>query len=118
MRPIVTTDAYPLSPLQQGMLFHWLREPNSGTDIEQIVGELHEAVDANRLRAAWQRAVDSFDVLRTAFEWGGAEALQHIAADAEIRMSVHDLRSLATAEQADRLGHYLAADRRQGFDLA
>jgi hypothetical protein len=30
-------DACPLSPLQQGMLFHHLQEPHAGVDIEQLV---------------------------------------------------------------------------------
>jgi len=30
-------NSFPLSPMQQGMLFHYLKEPRSGVDIEQLV---------------------------------------------------------------------------------
>lgn len=39
-------DSYPLSPMQQGMLFSTLLDPGSGVDIEQLLCELHEALDA------------------------------------------------------------------------
>jgi hypothetical protein len=35
---------YPLSPMQQGMLFHTLYARGSGVDIEQIVCTLNEPV--------------------------------------------------------------------------
>ena len=53
MRAVV--DSYLLTPIQQGMLFHHLQGANVGVDVEQMVGNLHEAVDVEVLRHAWQR---------------------------------------------------------------
>lgn len=35
-------DSYPLSPMQEGMLFHSLYSPRSGVDIEQIICTIRE----------------------------------------------------------------------------
>ena len=51
----VVADTYPLTPLQQGMLFHHLEGTNVGVDIEQMVGDLHEPIDPAGSRRAWQR---------------------------------------------------------------
>ena len=50
----VMVDSYALSPLQQGMLFHWLVDPHSGTDVEHIVADLNEAIDPRRFETAWR----------------------------------------------------------------
>ena len=57
----------PLTPLQQGMYFTWLRDPAAGIDVEQMVCTLPEVIDAPRLRAAWEETVISHPVLRSTF---------------------------------------------------
>ena len=65
----VIDDIYPLSPMQQGMLFHALYEPHAGADIVQLRYTLRGRLDAVALERAWQSAVDRQPVLRTAFRW-------------------------------------------------
>jgi amino acid adenylation domain-containing protein len=101
------------------MLFHWLRDRNSGTDIEQIVAELPERVDPARLQSSWQRAVDDFAMLRTAFLWDGRESpAQYIVAAAAVPFSVHDLRAVPQSDRAARAHQFIRDDRREGFDLS
>ncbi len=112
-------DAYPLSPMQEGMLFHTLYAPRSGVDIEQVVGELGEHLDAARFRAAWERVVAARPVLRTAFRWEGLDApLQEVHHAVDVPWHEEDLRPLPPAEQEARLQAFLMADRAQGFDPA
>ena len=42
---LVIDDEYPLSPLQQGMLFHSLDRSDSGVDLEQVLCTLTEPLD-------------------------------------------------------------------------
>ena len=67
-------NTYPLSPLQEGMLFHTLSRPNSGVDIEQIICKLNEPLQLPLLNTAWQRVVDrqGFDVVD--IETGGRDS--------------------------------------------
>jgi len=58
-------DVYPLSPMQQGMLFHSLFAPASGVYIQQPNYELHGNLDISAFERAWQ-VVDRHPILRTA----------------------------------------------------
>ena len=117
MRAVV--DSYPLTPIQQGMLFHHLQGANVGVDVEQMVGNLHEAVDVEVLRHAWQRIADQHPILRTRFKWTGAEEpLQEVVDSIEVALDVHDLGGLSPEEQEARLASFMTDDRRRGFDLA
>src|SRR3546814_7384437 len=46
-------DIYPLSPMQQGMLFHTLYEQQAGNYINQLRVDV-EGLDVERFRQAWQ----------------------------------------------------------------
>src|SRR5688572_12283027 len=61
--------AYPLSPLQEGMLFHTLYAGQSGVDITQITCDWHEEVDASAFNEAWQEVAKRHSILRTSFGW-------------------------------------------------
>ena len=110
-------DAYPLSPVQHGMLLHWLGAPHAGVDIEQMVGSLNEDLDVAAMQWAWQRVVDRHPVLRSRFRWKGLEEpLQEVMSRAEIRLDRRDLRGASPTEQARHFDDFLRADRWQGFD--
>jgi amino acid adenylation domain-containing protein/non-ribosomal peptide synthase protein (TIGR01720 family) len=63
------SDLYPLSPMQQGMLFHTLYEPNSGAYEVKIRYELIGAVNYAAFEQAWQALIDRHSPLRTTFLW-------------------------------------------------
>jgi NRPS condensation-like uncharacterized protein len=115
------TTRYPLSPMQQGMLFHYLKEPHSGVDIEQLVVHLPEAIDAVRLEAACQWLVRRHAILRTRFEWEEVEQpQQEVLADVASEFTVAQPSAAeAAGEDARRacLTSFLQADRLRGFDL-
>src|ERR1700742_407237 len=91
------TDLYPLSPMQQGMLFHALQDPHTGVDIEQVVIDLPEAVDARCLSEAWQWLAGRHDILRARFVWEGFEAPhQEILSTVEIPFTFEDASYHAT----------------------
>ncbi|MCG8927146.1 non-ribosomal peptide synthetase [Lentzea sp. CC55] len=109
-------DAYPLSPLQQGMLFHAVESPDSGVYWTQDVRELSGALDADALRAAWQLVLDRHPALRTAFVWQGVrEPLQVVVGDVQVPFEVHDWTDVEDTDAA--VEELLAADRARGCDL-
>lgn len=112
-------DSYPLSPLQQGMLFHSLYAPGSGVDIEQVVCDLHEDLDVAAFERAWQRVIQRHPALRTAFQWQElGEPRQVVHGGVECPVERQDWRSLAGAERDARYEDFLMADRLQGLDLS
>ncbi|WP_276574997.1 non-ribosomal peptide synthetase [Pseudomonas tohonis] len=110
-------DLYPLTPMQQGMLFHSLYEPGTGHYINQMRLDM-QGLDPERFQRAWQEAVEAHDILRSRFIWeGGLERpLQVVQRQVEVPFARHDWRGrddLATALDA-----LATAELEQGFDLA
>lgn len=104
---------YPLSPLQQGMLFHALSEPHGGVDIEQLVFTLREPVEASRLRAAWERVVARHGILRTAFQAAAGGMQQTVHKSVALPFVVEDAPGMDAAAFAT----WLKADRARGFSM-
>ena len=110
---------YPLSPLQQGLLFHSLSEPDSGMYFNQTALELKGNLDADALGAAWQQAVDEHAILRTFFVWEGVESpIQVVQKKARMPFSVVDWTQRDEAQQQSALDALRRDDLREGFDLS
>jgi amino acid adenylation domain-containing protein len=65
-------DAYPLAPMQRGLLFHGLSGSAGGEYVNQLAFDLDD-LEPQRLREAWQRLIGRHPILRTAFAWDGLE---------------------------------------------
>jgi amino acid adenylation domain-containing protein len=105
--------------MQQGMLFHHVKEPHSGVDIEQLVVHLPEVVDVDRMAAGWRWLVKRHDVLRGRFRWEGVDQPElQVLSDVEFPFRVEDARSLASDVRKARLDSFLESDRVLGFDLS
>ncbi|CAM4017544.1 amino acid adenylation domain-containing protein [Corallococcus exiguus] len=112
-------DIYPLSPMQQGMLFHALFEPQVGMYLEQLTWTFHAPLDRDAFHRAMDRLVERQPLLRTALFWEGlAEPLQVVSARAPLPWLELDWRDASPADQQLRLEDFLARDRAQGFDLS
>src|SRR5450432_4728547 len=114
MKQSSTPNTFPMSPMQQGMLFHYLREPHSGVDIEQIVVHLREEIIPDRLEKAWQWLVRRHDILRTRFVWEDSEPQQEVVPNVVVPFVLKDERGPAKTEQDSRLKSFLQSDRVQG----
>lgn len=121
-RPDITNeidDTYPLSPLQQGLLFHTLLQPGSGVDIVQLLCELHEALDVAAFQRAWRCVIARHPVLRTNLRWENlAQPLQEVHAQVDLPWQEQDWRAVPPGEREQRIADFLGADRRRGIDLA
>lgn len=111
-------DIYPLSPMQEGMLFHTLMAPEDGVYHEQLTCRVEGAPDLAVLRRAWQEVVDRHGVLRSAFAWKGIESpVQIVLESAVLPWFEHDWRDASETEQSRRLTALLTEDLSDGFDL-
>jgi natural product biosynthesis luciferase-like monooxygenase protein len=115
-----TIEHYPLSPLQHGMLFHYVQSGReTGVDIEQLEAHLHEPIREQAFSQAWGAIADRHPVLRTRFRWEGLDApRQEVLASIPTPIEIRDISSQSTAEQAATLSSFLKTDRRRGFDLS
>ncbi len=112
-------DLYPLTPMQEGMLFHVLYAPEAGQYMGQFGFDLLGELDVEAFRRAWQAVVDRHDALRTGFAWEELDRpLQVVHRRAELEFRLEDWRALPESEQRARVEGYLAADRARGVDLS
>lgn len=109
---------YPLSPMQQGMLFHTLYQPESRIYFEQFRFTLQGNLDPGAFEQAWQLLVERHSALRTLFVWKNRkEILQVVRKRVDVPWTNLDWRGLSPQEQQARLDSLLDSDRGQGFEL-
>jgi len=111
-------DTYPLTPLQNGMVFHALFTPESTDYIVQFVFAIDGDLDVPALRGAWEHVVDRHPMLRTTFAWDDLpEPAQTVHAYAPVELRELDWRETPLAEVPARIEEHLAAERAFGVDL-
>ncbi|MCZ0206369.1 amino acid adenylation domain-containing protein, partial [Streptomyces sp. UMAF16] len=112
-------DIYPLTPMQEGMLFHSLLDPAGRTYVNQVQLVLAGVTDPHALAEAWQHTADANPVLRTGLVWQETpEPLQVVRHRATVPVTHHDWSAWPDERRASELDRLLAEDRERGIDLA
>jgi amino acid adenylation domain-containing protein len=112
-------DFYPLSPLQEGMLFHSLYAPEVATYINTFSSGLQGALNVSAFQNAWQQMVNRHQALRSVFVKDGLkQPLQVVYRQTSLPWEVLDWRELSPSDQQQQLNAFLVADRTRGFDLS
>jgi len=105
-------DIYPLSPMQEGILFHTRHDPVFAMYFEIITWVMRGEVNIPAFGQAWQRVVDRHQVLRTVFVWEGLdEPLQVVRRRARLPLAYHDWRGISAERQEEMVAEFYAAER-------
>ncbi|MEV0219671.1 amino acid adenylation domain-containing protein [Streptomyces sp. NPDC050704] len=114
-------DVLPLTPLQEGLLFHALYEHEQDAQdiyLVQLVFELEGPLDAARLRAAVQTLLDRHPSLRAAFRRSrGGRPVQVVPRRATLPWTETDLTGAGTGTELE-WARLLDEDLGRGFDPA
>ncbi|KPI05694.1 amino acid adenylation domain protein [Actinobacteria bacterium OK074] len=113
-------DVWPLSPLQEGLLFHAAFD-DQGPDVYQgqRTLELAGPLDAGRLRTSWEALLARHGALRASFRGRkSGEAVQVIAREATLPWRMEDVSGLAEADALAEAERLSARERSERFDLA
>ncbi|MEC4021159.1 condensation domain-containing protein, partial [Streptomyces sp. H27-D2] len=114
-------EVLPVSPLQEGLLFHALfDEQAEDIYVEQMILDLRGRVDSGVLRASWQALLDRHGSLRVGFRQlaGMEQPVQTIVGQVVLPWREEDLSGLdgeAAWAESERIG---VEERAQRFDLA
>jgi amino acid adenylation domain-containing protein/non-ribosomal peptide synthase protein (TIGR01720 family) len=112
-------DMYPLSPLQEGILFHTVYESELGVYFNQLSLRMKGELDEAAFEQAWNRVAERHGILRTAFVWEGLKQPQQVVyRRVQIGLRRQDWRHLGAAEREAALEACLRQDRRTEFDLS
>ncbi|OAJ74062.1 hypothetical protein AYJ08_10555 [Brevibacillus sp. SKDU10] len=109
---------YPLTPLQEGILYHAELDSDSLAYVIQLNLHLTGQLDAVLLEKSLQHIMDTHDVLRTAFVHQGlSRPRQIVLATRKADLFVGDLRHLTSEEQQRHIRAYMENDKKRGFHL-
>jgi amino acid adenylation domain-containing protein/non-ribosomal peptide synthase protein (TIGR01720 family) len=109
-------DAYPLTPLQQGLMFQRLLDVSADPYVNQTTVALDGALDVDAFARAWQHVVDRHAMLRSGFVAQGPR--QFVVRQAVLPVRVEDWRALDVRLGDDRLAALQINERDAGFDIA
>lgn len=111
-------DIYPLSPLQAGILFHYVYAPESEAYFQQLGYVLQGDLNISAFVQSWQDVIERYPILRSAFYWQELDTpIQVVCRSIHLPVEEYDWRGLSHAEQTTQLTDYLKADRMRGFQL-
>src|ERR1043166_5695062 len=111
-------DLYPLTAVQEGMLFHSLYAPEYDPYVTQVSGRLTGTVNEAAFRQAWIEVSARHAVLRSSFVWAGLERpLQVVRERVEVPYEYFDWSELDQQQQQERLKEYQRGERERGFEL-
>ncbi|HEX5405289.1 MAG TPA: condensation domain-containing protein [Pseudonocardiaceae bacterium] len=117
-QPVDVEDVYPLTPMQNGILFHTLRSQRSGPYLEQFVFDMAGDLDGARFGAAWTAVVNRHPALRSAFVWEGVdEPVQVVVRGCVVPVAEIDLTDLSHDDAERALADFLAEDRAKGVPI-
>ncbi|MDB4867537.1 MAG: lchAB, partial [Cohnella sp.] len=110
---------YPLTPMQEGMMYHSALNPEASFYFTQLELRISGHLDRDILEKSVQHLLDSYDILRTVFVH---EKLQRprqvVLADRQASIQYEDLSPMAPEEQQQRLLAYTRENQSKGFQLA
>ncbi|MFI8872765.1 amino acid adenylation domain-containing protein [Streptomyces sp. NPDC055243] len=112
-------DVWPLSPLQEGILFHATFD-DDGPDVyaSQRTLALDGPLDADRLRTSWETLLARHAVLRASFhQRDSGRTVQVVTAGAELPWREADLSELPEDEVPAEVARIARAERAEKFDL-
>lgn len=110
-------DLYPLSPMQQGMLFHSQLGQEPGAYTIQLSSRMQGDFCPSLFMKAWQEVLDRHPSLRAVIVTPpGLDPLQKIVSQAKLPWFDFDWRDLSPEAQHEQWLALLDTDRKKGFD--
>jgi len=111
-------DIYPLSPMQQGLLFHSLYEPLEAVYVNTQAWRIRGPLRVQAFERAWHLLLERHPILRTAFVGQELETpLQVVLHRAELPFQMEDWSSVSTAQQEERFRALLRTEISQPLTL-
>lgn len=109
---------YPLTSLQEGILFHTLASADPGVYVQQYTAEIDGSVQIDLFRQAWESVVARHAAMRSLVVWERRQTpLQLVRGTVDLEWHIQDLTAESPVEQSLSFERFLSEDRRRAFDL-
>jgi len=111
-------DAYPMSMLQQGMIFHSLQQPDLSIYHDVTLYRFNVNWDEAKFRQALNHLLKKHAILRTVFNLDQGRPLQFVMKCSEARFDIVNLANFRQNDKEARLGMWLDEEKANGVDLS
>ncbi|WP_440055081.1 amino acid adenylation domain-containing protein [Pseudoalteromonas sp. T1lg65] len=106
-------DAYPLSTLQEGMVFHTVMEETMYHDI--MSHHIEWQWDESKFAQALANMVEHHPILRTSYDLSGDRPLQRVHASIPLPLQVVDISGQTTPQQDQFVADWIEQEKRNPF---
>ncbi|MCP4221501.1 MAG: non-ribosomal peptide synthetase, partial [bacterium] len=111
-------DIFALSPMQEGMLYHYLKSPASQHYFEQLCLELNGEIDKDIFEKAWNLVIEANEMLRTVFRWEKVDKpVQVVMKQHTFSPDYYDFSDTPGQDVESLLETVKDTDRKNKFDL-
>ncbi len=109
---------YALTPIQEGILFHYLENPEGDIYFEQLCLHISGVTDSKIFKTAWDFVAETNELLRTVFRWNQIEKpIQIILKDSKLDVRSYDFANTSNKTYDHWITEILRKDREEKFDL-
>lgn len=110
---------YPLTPMQYGMIYHWLLDKESNAYFEQICFPLKGELDINLLEKSLNKLVERHQTFRENFLYQNlTKPLKVVFRERYYHINHVTISKLSEYEQQTFLDDFIVNDRNHRFDLS
>ncbi len=112
-------DILGLTPMQEGMLFHYLSNSDSKQYIEQLCLTLCGEIDENIIKKAWNHVAKNNEMIRTIFKWDKLDKpLQIILKQYDTPYVQYDLSNINSTDKAMQIMDIRNNELNEKIDLS
>lgn len=112
-------NVYPLTPMQQGMLFNFLYNKDSKAYFQQFCFSLEVDLDIDVFEKSFNKIIERYDVFRPIFIYEKVEEpKQVVLAERNAKLYYEDISQRELQEQLQFLEEFKEKDKEKGFDIS
>ncbi len=112
-------DIIALTPTQEGMLFHYVTEPDSEMYFEQLSLRIKGEINVDLFKEAWKSVINTNEMLRTIFRWKNVEKpIQIVVKDYEPDIREYDFAYMDIRRKEEMLSDLRDELRKERIDIS
>ncbi|AEY65543.1 non-ribosomal peptide synthetase [Clostridium sp. BNL1100] len=112
-------DILALTPMQEGILFHYISNPKSRQYFEQLSLRLNGPFDLEVLQKTWNFVAENNEILRTFFRWDKLEKpVQIVLRNYEIPVRYYDISMIDKNIKIKNLEEIKLKDREESLNIS
>ncbi|SDY51636.1 non-ribosomal peptide synthetase [Lachnobacterium bovis] len=111
---------YPLSPTQEGMLFHSIKDNGKGAYFEQNYLTIKGDISFENLKEAYKKVIENNDIFRTVFLYDNLESTYQVVKSAQAMDYIFEKEDISKEPKENQnhiIASYCKEDKQRGFDL-